>query len=178
MTQSKGFQNTFTSAGVKDSKSMQMPDKAIQVASFAEIRQWQADEGQSLHATVVFAPEQVISKFDAKEVLDRPNYLTVQIGEHQHIMLDPEFLQYINHSCSPNVFFDISDRSVRALRHIDIGEELTFFYPSTEWSMNQGFDCLCNSENCLGYIQGAAHIPQEVLAKYKLSPHIRQKLDT
>lgn len=23
------------------------------------------------------------------------------------------------------------------------GDELTFFYPSTEWSMAQPFDCLC-----------------------------------
>jgi len=59
-----------------------------------------------------------------------------------------------------------------ALRNIEIGEEFTFFYPSTEWSMNRGFDCICQSENCLRYIQGAAHLPLNVLTKYKLSDYI------
>ena len=65
---------------------------------------------------------------------------------------------------------------ITALRKIKKGEELTFFYPSTEWSMDRGFDCLCQSENCLGKIQGAAHLPIEVLKKYKLSQYIQQKL--
>ena len=64
---------------------------------------------------------------------------------------------------------------VIALRNIEIGEEFTFFYPSTEWSMDRGFVCICQSENCLGYIQGYAHLPL-VLKKYKLSDYIRQKL--
>jgi hypothetical protein len=38
------------------------------------------------------------------------------------------------------------------------GQELTFFYPSTEWDMDQGFDCFCGSENCLGYIGGAKNM--------------------
>jgi hypothetical protein len=91
-------------------------------------------------------------------------------------MLDPEFLQYINHSCNPNVFFDTQKRVVIALGNIEIGEEFTFFYPSTEWSMDRGFDCICQSKNCLGYIQGAAHLPPNVLKKYKLSQYIQQKL--
>jgi hypothetical protein len=39
-----------------------------------------------------------------------------------------------------------------------IGEELTFFYPSTEWDMDQGFSCFCGSKACLGYISGAKHM--------------------
>jgi len=49
-------------------------------------------------------------------------------------------------------------------------------YPSTEWSMDRGFDCICQSENCLGYIQGASHLPLNVLTKYKLSDYIQSKL--
>ncbi len=146
------------------------------VSPFAEIGECQTTGNKSLYATVEFKPGQVISNFSHKEILDRPNYLTVQIGDHQHIMLDPEFLQYINHSCNPNVFFDTQKRVVIALQNIEIGEEFTFFYPSTEWSMDRGFDCICQSENCLGYIQGASHLPLNVLAKYKLSDYIQSKL--
>lgn len=101
----------------------------------------------------------------------------MQIHDEHHIMLDPEWLQYINHSCEPNVVFDTTKKEVIAVRPIKTGEELTFFYPSTEWSMDQAFDCLCKSDNCLETIQGAAHLPLEILTNYQLSDYIQQKLD-
>lgn len=146
------------------------------VSPFAEIWECSVTQNKSLHTTVEFEDGQIIANFGSKEILERPNYLTVQIGEHQHIMLDPEFLQYINHSCDPNVFFDTKNMILIALRKIEIGEQLTFFYPSNEWSMDRGFNCLCQNENCLGYIQGSAHIPLNILTKYKLSQYIQQKL--
>ncbi|GAX40566.1 nuclear protein SET [Tolypothrix sp. NIES-4075] len=150
--------------------------KCSTVSSFAEVWECSLTQNKSLHTTVEFEGGQVITNFGDKEVLDRPNYLTVQIGDCQHIMLDPEYLQYINHSCNPNVFFDTENRILIALRKIEIGEELTFFYPSTEWSMNRGFNCICQNENCLGYIQGAAAVPLNILTKYKLSQLISAKL--
>ena len=152
--------------------------ETVKISSFAEIRECLTTGSKSLHATVEFMPGEVISKFGPKEIFDRPNYLTVQISDRQHIMLDPEFLQYINHSCDPNVFFDSTNWEVTALRNIAIGEQFTFFYPSTEWSMDRGFDCLCQSHNCLKYIQGAAYLPPEVLAEYKLSKYIEEKVAT
>ena len=118
-----------------------------------------------------------MSTFGARDILKKPNYLSVQIDQHQHILLEPEFLQYINHSCDPNVCFDTSKMTVTALRKIEIGEELTFFYPSTEWSMARGFKCHCKTQECLGKIQGAAHLSLDILRKYKLSEHIKQKQD-
>ncbi|MDE5082192.1 MAG: SET domain-containing protein-lysine N-methyltransferase [Trichodesmium sp. St17_bin3_1_1] len=155
---------------------MQVSEKITKIFSYAEIRECQTTSYKSLHAAIELQLGEVICKFGNKEILDRPNYLTVQIGDSQHIMLDPEYLHYINHSCSPNVFFDTENMVLIALRNIEIGEEFTFFYPSTEWSMDRGFDCICQSENCLGYIQGAAHLPLNVLTKYELSDYIKQKL--
>ena len=155
---------------------MQVSEKITKISSYAEIRECQTTSYKSLHAAIELQLGEVICKFGNKEILDRPNYLTVQIGDSQHIMLDPEYLHYINHSCSPNVFFDTENMVLIALRNIEIGEEFTFFYPSTEWSMYRGFDCICQSENCLEYIQGAAHLPLNVLTKYELSDYIKQKL--
>ncbi len=155
---------------------MQVSEKITKIFSYAEIRECQTTSYKSLHAAIELQLGEVICKFGNKEILDRPNYLTVQIGDSQHIMLDPEYLHYINHSCSPNVFFDTENMVLIALRNIEIGEEFTFFYPSTEWSMDRGFDCICQSENCLEYIQGAAHLPLNVLTKYELSDYIKQKL--
>jgi hypothetical protein len=33
---------------------------------------------------------------------------------------------------------------------IEVGQELTFFYPSTEWDMAQGFECICGTATCRG----------------------------
>ncbi|MDJ0556632.1 MAG: hypothetical protein QNJ68_19765 [Microcoleaceae cyanobacterium MO_207.B10] len=101
---------------------MQVSPKITKIGSIAEIRECQTTGNKSLYATVEFKPGQVISNFGDREILDRPNYLTVQIREYRHIMLDPEFLQYINHSWNPNIFFDTQKRVVISLRNIEIGE--------------------------------------------------------
>ncbi|MDB9518120.1 SET domain-containing protein-lysine N-methyltransferase [Roseofilum reptotaenium CS-1145] len=151
--------------------------KHAKVSQFAEIRECPTTGSKSLHATVNLMPGQVISRFGAKEIRNQPSYLTVQIHRDRHIMLDPEWLQYINHSCNPNVVFNTSKQDVIAVRPLEKGEEITFFYPSTEWLMDRAFDCLCNSDNCLGTIQGAAHLPLEILTNYQLSDYIQQELD-
>ena len=147
-----------------------------QVTSFAEIWECQRTGAKSLHAKIQFLPGDVISPIDVKEYVATPNYLSVQVSEQKHILLSPVFLQYINHSCDPNTFFDTTNMRVVCLKKINIGEAMTFFYPSTEWSMAQGFNCLCGSDNCLETIQGAKYISSEVLGKYKLSDHIGKKL--
>ena len=157
---------------------MQIAEQTTKVSSFAEIRECPTTGSKSLHTTVNLMPGQVLSNFGAKEICDRPNYLTVQIHHDRHIMLDPEWLQYINHSCEPNVVFDTTKKKVIAVRPIEKGEAIVFFYPSTEWSMDRAFDCLCNSDNCLETIQGAAHLPLDILTNYQLSDYIQQKLDS
>lgn len=149
--------------------------KKYQVSSFAEI--WESKEtgAKSLHATKEFLPGEVISEIKIKEYVDKPSYLSVQINETQHIMLAPEHLQYINHSCEPNVFFDTSNMMVSCLKKIKIGEAMTFFYPSTEWSMTQSFDCLCGEEQCLGEIQGGSQLSPDILQNYRLNEHIKTK---
>ncbi len=124
---------------------MQVSEKITKVDSIAEIRECKTTGNKSLNTTIELKCGEVVSKFGHKEILDKPNYLTVQIIDHQHIMLAPEYLQYINHSCNPNVLFDIKNMVLIALRNIEIGEEFTFFYPSTEWSMDRGFNCICQS---------------------------------
>ena len=148
--------------------------QVTKVSSLAEVWECPLTSVKSLHATVTFNPGDIISTFGAKEILTEPNYLTVQLNNQEHILLTPEFLQYINHSCEPNVFFDTTKKVVTCLRKIDEGEEMTFFYPSTEWSMAQEFDCHCGTQGCLGRIQGAAHLHPDILPKYQISKHIKQ----
>jgi hypothetical protein len=143
---------------------------------FAEV--WKnPDTGQnSLHATTAFNAGDVICSFHAGTISDKVTYLTVQIDDDKHITLQPEFLQYINHSCSPTVFFDTTLMQLVCLAEINTGDEFTFFYPSTEWEMVQPFTCYCGSSNCLKVIEGAAHIKEEVLDQYRLTDFIKRKI--
>lgn len=150
--------------------------KVTKASSFAEVWESPLTGDKSLHATVTFMPGEIVSAFRGKEILSKPNYLSVQLNEQGHMMLEPEFLQYINHSCDPNVFFDTTNMVVICLKKIELSEQMTFFYPSTEWSMDRGFDCLCGTEECLGHIQGSAHLQTNILKQYKLSDYIQQKL--
>ena len=60
----------------------------------------------------------VFSTFEAAETLTAPNKYTVQVNDDVHIILSPEFLQYINHSCDPNIFFDTSKMELSCLKNI------------------------------------------------------------
>lgn len=99
--------------------------------------------------------DQVIGSFlGTATSTDTVRYSSVQVGRNSHIELNSD-LVYINHSCAPNVKFDVQQRRVLALHDLSIGTELNFFYPSTEWEMQQPFECWCGSDKCLKRIQGA-----------------------
>ncbi len=131
---------------------------------------------KSLNAVKVIESAELISFFNAKEAYKSPTYLTIQIGSNQHITLMPEFLQYVNHSCEPNVFFDTTLMQLIALKRIEIDEELRFFYPSSEWKMTQSFVCNCSASNCLQLIQGAAYLSSDVVKQYQFTDFIKQQL--
>ncbi len=132
---------------------------------------------KSLHATVAYNKGDVFATFEALEIMQYPNKYTVQVNEDIHIILYPEFLQYINHSCHPNIFFDTEKMELSSLREIAPGDEFTFFYPSTEWAMAEPFNCFCDASNCLHEIQGASFLPQETIPNYKFTDFIMQKLN-
>jgi hypothetical protein len=54
------------------------------------------------------------------------------------------------------------------------GDELTFFYPSTEWNMAQGFDCFCGTATCRGRIEGAGKMTDKALEGLWLNGYIRE----
>lgn len=150
--------------------------EVISIHSFAEVIENIVTKQKSLHAIIAFEKDAVICSFNAGRVYTTPNYLTVQTGIDTHITLEPEFLQYSNHSCNPNIFFDTKAMQVIALKHIEPNEELCFFYPSTEIDMAQPFLCYCGSKSCLQNIRGAKYIPAGVLARYRLTEFIKEQV--
>jgi hypothetical protein len=137
----------------------------------------QREDGEAfVVVTRPFASDTVIRRFSAEETLSSPTWLTVQTGSDEHIQLSPSHLRRINHSCEPNVFFDTDELAIIALREIAVGDELTFFYPSTEWDMAQPFVCGCGTKSCLGTIRGARHLEPHQLDGIKLNSHVKRLL--
>ena len=131
---------------------------------------------KQLKSLVPFKKGDIIISFSARSVLEKPTRLTVQIDQNKHIELFPDFLQYTNHSCSPNVFFNTTIMQLIAIDEIKAGDEICFFYPSTEIDMAQPFICGCGSHCCLNEIRGAMHLDIDLLKKYALSDFVRNQL--
>lgn len=130
---------------------------------------------QSIVASKSIPANALLCYFSYQERLQTPNRYTVQLGEKEHILLVPSLLQYINHSCEPNVFFDTSEMELRSLKALKEGEEVCYFYPSTEWDMKETFTCNCKNSNCLQEIRGAAYLTEEQFKQAHLNEFIRKK---
>ncbi|CEL05520.1 hypothetical protein ASPCAL06638 [Aspergillus calidoustus] len=105
-------------------------------------------------------------------------YTSVQTGRDTHIELNSD-LVFCNHSCTPSLNFDMHKMEVRVVdeRPLSAGDALTFFYPSSEWEMDQAFQCNCGSgDKCKGLIQGAKGMSRKDLEGYWLNPHIEELL--
>ena len=101
---------------------------------------------------------------------DRPARHTVQVDAITHVEVG--VLSTMNHSCDPSVRLDTGRMLVITERDIARGEEITYFYPSTEWDMAVPFECRCGSRNCVGVVRGAEHLSPEVLERYFLNQHV------
>ncbi|MFJ2714174.1 lysine methyltransferase [Pseudomonas sp. NPDC087346] len=67
---------------------------------------------------------------------------------------DPRFCGLLEHSCDPNVFLDMSELWLWALRDIQKGERLNMDLAATEDKLQQQFACGCGSSRCRGWITG------------------------
>lgn len=128
---------------------------------------------------VAFPPFAVYAKlaFPPCTVAEEPTYATVQMGKNSHLNLNSDLL-YINHSCEPSLIFDMGSMNILVgPKGLQPGDELTFFYPSTEWSMAQPFTCLCGNSSCRGTISGAKDMLPQQLEGAWLNSHIHDLLE-
>ncbi len=133
------------------------------------------NDGSRLIAEVAFKEGDLIVRIVPDVYLSQPTWSSVQVAADRHVD-ELGVLAYLNHSCAPNTYVDVSTLAVMAAREVASGEELTFFYPSTEWEMARPFTCWCAADVCLGQIGGAKTVPTSILAHHRLSPHIRALL--
>lgn len=127
--------------------------------------------GSRLITTQSFRCGDLIRRIEEFRIVDRPTYQTVQIDRHSHINGIRE-LEYMNHSCRPSAIIDTKTMVLIAAEDITEGDEITFFYPSTEWEMDRPFKCLCSAPDCLGVIAGAKYIHADIFERYFFNAHI------
>ena len=142
---------------LQDATDYELVENAVGLGVFAK----RAVPAQSVFSLMQFGPSRT-----------QPWRHSIQIALHEHAEPLPTYLRYLNHSCDPNLFVDVRAKQVVTLRPIAAGDELTFFYPATEWRMQSPFPCACGASQCCGEIRGAAELPAGVLQRYRLSPVI------
>lgn len=131
--------------------------------------------GAQLVTDQSFAQGEIVALIPDFTIVPTPTYQTIQIGPNQHIQ-ELGVIVYMNHSCDPNTEIDTTTMTIRAARDIAPGEQLTFFYPSTEWEMDRPFVCACGSPRCVGLVAGARHLSVATLSRYFINEHIRQMI--
>lgn len=98
-----------------------------------------------------------------------PDY-AIQVSERHY--LDPRTghtIFLVNHSCRPNSGMVCEDGvfSMKAIRHIKPGDEVTWDYSTTmddgTWTMK----CLCGEPSCRKLIGDYRHLPHDVKGQYK-----------
>ena len=129
---------------------------------------------RSLITKQAYKKGEVICEIPKEKVVNKPDRFTVQIGRTEHTNVGK--LAALNHSCDPNVILDTTKLQMVARRDIEKGEELSFFYPSTEWEMDAPFICLCGSTNCIHVVAGSRFLPLSTLEYHFLNKHIREEM--
>lgn len=129
--------------------------------------------GRHVITTRAILAGEVIVRITGHREVAVADRFTVQVGADAHID-QLGSLTYLNHSCAPNVIFNTTELTLTAIGDIAAGEELCFFYPSTEWQMAEPFDCLCGATTCVGVVAGAMALSDDVLSRFFVNQHIRE----
>jgi len=131
-------------------------------------------KGKALYAGRRFHKGEAITRLGG-ELHKKPKKTTIQVDENTHI---DGFWGNANHSCEPNTYINFEDFTIRALKEINVGEELSWNYCTTDWDFSSPFKCSCGSKKCLGDVRGFKHLSpeqKEALRPYS-SPFLSGKI--
>lgn len=122
----------------------------------------------------------------AGAVRSHPTRYSIQVGVGRHLTPpdgDGEagtgprdcLWRFLNHGCLPTARVDVVAGAVVAARDLAPGEEITFDYHTTEWSLAAPFACSCPQARCYGTVRGFSHLPPAHQRRLltAAAPHIR-----
>jgi len=140
-------------------------------------------KGNSLFANRDFKVGEIVRPLKGvlKHAQDASLY-AIQLEEDSFLDTEHRYVEdYINHSCDPTTKIDFDRMGFVCIRDIKNGEEITYNYLTTDYDLlrwNQDFICNCNSQNCIGRVNGFKFLDTEEQKKLKplLSPFLLAKL--
>ncbi len=144
-----------------------------------------SNNGKGLFAEKLLKRDSIIFHFDGKIDDDtHTNSKSLQIDDNKFLESTVKFDDFLNHSCNPNCYIDWQNLNLVALRDIQIGEEISFNYNTSEYDLinlvkNCSFKCGCNSKNCIGEIRGFRYLTEQQKKKIQkfVSPFLKKKFE-
>jgi len=79
---------------------------------------------------------EIIVQSDDEEIQFERTWRTLQVDDARQLPND--FLNFVDHSCSPNALPDMDKLDLMARRDISVGDPITFFYPGSEVELFKG----------------------------------------
>jgi hypothetical protein len=123
------------------------------------------DTGYGVMTYKRFNKGDLIAAISGEVISDiRQHSLQIEPGKH---LYDVYFTGYLLHSCDPNVFLDMKNMKLFAIKDIHAYDYLYMDYAQTEDVLYKQFPCSCNSANCRGWIIGK----KEKLVEFKTYQH-------
>ncbi|KAH9120439.1 hypothetical protein LEN26_011100 [Aphanomyces euteiches] len=110
-------------------------------------------------------------------IYSAPTRFTIQMSDTKHVEIFGG-MEYANHSCNPNASFIMSETdpvvTLVAIKSIAKGQDITFDYNTTEWDMDEKFQCRCGDASCRGHVHGAKHLNDAQVLE--LLPHFSSSI--
>lgn len=138
------------------------------------------DVQKGVEALLPIPKDSVILAFE-QTFVQQPTNKTLRIDAHRHqLSTNTEAAEnFINHSCEPNAYIAWNTLELKALRDIDVGEQITYNYFTSDLDEEDLFVCACNTPSCKKVINGFTHLPLGEKQKLKpyLSPFLQNMLE-
>jgi len=106
----------------------------------------------ALAASIVIESGFVLLDVSKLSRIPRNNRHALTIAEGQYLDTVGTDVMYLDHSCQPNLIFELETLKFITKRQIAVGEILSFDYTLTELEISSPFDCVCGYENCQGRV--------------------------
>jgi SET domain-containing protein len=156
---------------VKASSSASSLKKTINDRDKLELREVPG-KGRGVFARTPFAKGDEVLEFFGKRV-DRDELddlmHALQVGPRTFLTASGDIDDYVNHSCDPNTGIrdDAAGRvTLFALSALEVGDEITFDYATTQANGFSTMECGCGAEQCRKTIADWKDIPAAKRKRY------------
>ncbi len=103
----------------------------------------------------------------------------LRLDDAHYVRSAGDLHRLIQHACNPSAYIDWSELTLRALRLLKEGDEITLNYLTLYESTPNPFVCQCGSEECYGEVRGFKYLSlgQQLKIELYLSPYLRELLN-